>query len=116
MYIWCICGALSTLEIWSSPNATRPRRCAPETASTSGLRSDGYRHQQAEILRSAASRNWLLWIARATTACQQSSGEFSSAPFDDVNERSKVANQSSRLASCLTLPAKYCSVILAGFL
>ena len=31
------------------------------------------------ILRSGASRNWLLWIARARTACQQSSGEFSSA-------------------------------------
>jgi transposase-like protein len=27
----------------------------------------------------APSRNWLLWIARARTACQQSSGEFSSA-------------------------------------
>src|ERR1700730_343282 len=40
---------------------------------------DGNRHRQTEILRSGASRNWLLWIARARTACQQSSGEFSSA-------------------------------------
>ena len=50
-----------------------------ETASTSGLRSNGNCHRQTEILRSGASRNWLLWIARARTACQQSSGEFSSA-------------------------------------
>jgi hypothetical protein len=64
------------------PAPTRQGRgvaAAAEIASTSGLRSDGNRHRQTEILRSGASRNWLLWIARARTACQQSSGEFSSA-------------------------------------
>src|ERR1700730_6800376 len=64
------------------PAPTRQGRgvaAAAEIASTSGLHSDGNRHRQTEILRSGASRNWLLWIARARTGCQQSSGEFSSA-------------------------------------
>ena len=39
-----------------------------ETASTSGLRSNGNCHRQTEILRSGASRNWRLWIARAPKA------------------------------------------------
>jgi hypothetical protein len=50
--------------------ASRIVAAAAETASTSGLRSDGNRHRQTQILRSGASRNWLLWIARARTACQ----------------------------------------------
>jgi hypothetical protein len=64
------------------PAPTRQGRgvaAAAEIVSASGLRSDGNRHRQTQILRSGASRNWLLWIARARTACQQSSGEFSSA-------------------------------------
>jgi hypothetical protein len=76
------------------PAPTRQGRgvaTAAEIVSASGLRSDGYRHRQTQILRSGASRNWLLWFARARTACQQSSGEFSSAAC-------KVSNQSSRLS------------------
>jgi hypothetical protein len=46
---------------------------------TPQARSNGNCHRQTEILLSGASRNWLLWIARARTARQQSSGEFSSA-------------------------------------
>ena len=74
-----IVGAQSTAKArfsrsWSSPNAPRLRRCAAaETPSTSGLRSDGNRHRQTQILRSGASHNWLLWTTRAKTARQQSS-------------------------------------------
>ena len=45
----------------------------------------------------APSRNWLLWIARARTACQQNSGELASAA-STTKERCKASNQSSRLS------------------
>jgi hypothetical protein len=52
---------------------------APQTPSSPGFRSDGYRHRQAEILRGGASRNWLLGFARARNARQQPRGELASA-------------------------------------
>jgi hypothetical protein len=60
------CGALSKAKerfsrFWSSP--TRQGRGVADTASAAGLRSDGYSHRQTEILRSGASRNWLLGFA-----------------------------------------------------
>jgi DDE domain len=74
MYMWrAVDSEGEVFEILVQPNATRP-----ETASTSGLCSDGYHHRQAEILRSGASQNWLLGFARARTARQQSSGELAS--------------------------------------
>jgi hypothetical protein len=52
---------------------------APQTPSSSGFRSDAYRHRQAEIQRGGASRDWLLGFARSRTARQQPRGEFASA-------------------------------------
>ena len=78
----CTCGVPLTAKARFSKFSSRQGRgiaAAPQTPSSPGFRSDGYRHRQAEILRGGASRNWLLGFARARTARQQPRGELASA-------------------------------------
>ena len=92
------------------PAPTRQRRgvaAAAEIVSASGLRSDGNRHRQTHILRSGASRNWLLWIARARTACQQSSGEFSSAASTTRTKDARFQINQVGSAFCLALSRQF---------
>ena len=80
----CTCGVPLTAKarfskFSFSPNATRSRHCGCSANSfVTRVRSDGYRHRQAEILRDGASRNWLLGFA-SRTARQQPRGELASA-------------------------------------
>src|SRR5271156_2472876 len=82
IYMWrAVDGEGEVLEILVQPRRDKAAalRLLRKLASTSGVRSGGYHHRQTEILRSSSSRNWLLGIARARTARQQSSGELASA-------------------------------------
>jgi hypothetical protein len=80
MYMWrAVDGEGEVLEILAQPRRDKAAALRLLRASTSGVRSGGYHHRQTEILRSSSSRNWLLGIARARTARQQSSGELASA-------------------------------------
>ena len=66
MYMWrAVDSEGEVLEILVQPQRDKAAavRLLTETASTPGLRSDGDRHRQTEILRRGASRNWLLGIA-----------------------------------------------------
>src|ERR1700720_2912375 len=89
MYMWRAVDSEGSRNSRSAP--TRQGRgiaAAPQTPSSPGFRSDGYRHRQAEILRGGASRNWLLGFARARTARQQPRGEPASAddPLEFVGQ------------------------------
>jgi transposase-like protein len=98
MYMWrAVDSEGEVLEILVQPQRVA---AAAETASTSGLRSDGNRHRQTQILRSGALRNWLLWIARARTACQQSSGELASAASTKRTKDARFQINQVGLAFC----------------
>ena len=67
MYMWrAVDGEGEVLEILVQPQREQGRgiAAAPQTPSSPGFRSDGYRHRKAEI-DGTLSRNWLLGFARA---------------------------------------------------
>src|ERR1700688_2135741 len=100
----CTCGAQSTAKprfskSWSSPNATRPRRCgccgncfggrASFLRLSSPTNSDPTERRFAKLASLGCTSKdcvptieWRILISR----------------FDDANERCKVSNQSSRLS------------------
>ena len=87
-------AALVTSGRASRPARVMRRAAAAETAS-SGLRSQGYRHRQTQILRSGASRNWLLWNCTSKDCVPTIERRILISRFDDANERCKVSYQAS---------------------